>query len=315
MALESGKLNHLIKDVRQRGWGNAKGRDAGKDKIINMIRSWPDDKKRKSVEKDEKLESRNEVAVEEHIDGSSSFRRGSGEAVGLELERLEKKQMIEKGASQKTLQEEEGPEIVDLTEHTLINPAYPDQLVTIGGNLSEECKSQLRILLKKSMDVFAWELTDMIGVPKRIIEHSLNVNPSIEPVAQNRRVLASDRTQVVIKEVEEWVNAGIIRSVKYPTWIANPVLVKKADGSWRMCIDFKNLNLACPKDYYPFLDIDGKIKSVVGFRYKCFLDAYKGYHQVQMAQDDEEKTTFYTDRGMYCYTKMPFGLKNTGATY
>ncbi|GJX97495.1 reverse transcriptase domain-containing protein [Tanacetum coccineum] len=82
-----------------------------------------------------------------------------------------------------------------------------------------------------------------------------------------------------------------------------------------MCIDFKNLNSACPKDYYPLPDIDGKIESVVGFWYKCFLDAYKGYHQVQMAQEDEEKTPFYTDRDTYCYTKMPFRLKNEGATY
>ncbi|GKE06301.1 hypothetical protein Tco_1398319 [Tanacetum coccineum] len=87
------------------------------------------------------------------------------------------------------------------------------------------------------------------------------------------------------------------------------------DGSWRICIDFKNLNSACLKDYYSLPDIDGKIVSVVGFRYKCFLDAYKGYHQVQMAQDDEEKTAFYTNRGTYCYTKMSFGLKNAGATY
>ncbi|GJZ17196.1 hypothetical protein Tco_0553319 [Tanacetum coccineum] len=100
-----------------------------------------------------------------------------------ECQRLEKKQMVEKGTDKKTLQEEEGPERVDLTEQTLGNPAYPDQLVMIGGNLSEECKSQLRILLKKSMDVFAWEPADMTGIPKRIIEHSLNVNPSIEPAA------------------------------------------------------------------------------------------------------------------------------------
>ncbi|GJX19352.1 reverse transcriptase domain-containing protein [Tanacetum coccineum] len=204
---------------------------------------------------------------------------------------------------------------VDLTEHTLANPTYPDQLATIGGNLSKQCKNQLRMLLKKSMDVFAWEPADMMGIPRRIIEHSLNVNPSVEPVAQTRRVLASDRTQVVSKEVEEWVNAGIVRPVRYPTWISNPVLVKKSDGSWMMCIDFKNINSACPKDYYPLPDIDEKIESVVGFRYKCFLDAYKGYHQVQMAQDDEEKTAFYTDQGTYCYTKMPFGLKNAGATY
>ena len=82
-----------------------------------------------------------------------------------------------------------------------------------------------------------------------------------------------------------------------------------------MCVDFKNVNSACPKDYYPLPDIDWKIESVMGYKYKCFLDAYKGYHQVQMSKEDEEKTAFYTDQGTYCYTKMPFGLKNAGATY
>ncbi|GJZ99443.1 reverse transcriptase domain-containing protein, partial [Tanacetum coccineum] len=101
----------------------------------------------------------------------------------------------------------------------------------------------------------------------------------------------------------------------YLTWIANPVLVKKCDGDWRMCIDFKNLNSACPKDFYPFPNIDCKVESVIGFKYKCFLDAYKGYHQIQMSKEVEEKTAFYTDQGTYYYTKMSFGLKNVGATY
>ena len=82
-----------------------------------------------------------------------------------------------------------------------------------------------------------------------------------------------------------------------------------------MCIDFKNLNSACPKDYYPFPDMDLKIESVVGSKLKCFLDAYKGYHQVQMSIEDEEITAFYTDQGTFCYKKMSFGLKNEGATY
>nr|GEW66189.1 reverse transcriptase domain-containing protein [Tanacetum cinerariifolium] len=82
-----------------------------------------------------------------------------------------------------------------------------------------------------------------------------------------------------------------------------------------MCIDFKNFNSAFPKDYYPLSNIDCKVESVMGFKYKCFLDAYKGYHSIQMANEDKEKTAFYTDQGMYCYTKMPFGLQNAGATY
>ncbi|GJS69245.1 reverse transcriptase domain-containing protein [Tanacetum coccineum] len=71
-----------------------------------------------------------------------------------------------------------------------------------------------------------------------------------------------------------------------------------------MCIDFKNLNSACPKDYYPLPNIDCKVEAVMGFKYKCFLDAYKGYHQIQMAKEDEEKTAFYTEQGTY-YKKKP----------
>ncbi|GJU94224.1 reverse transcriptase domain-containing protein [Tanacetum coccineum] len=93
------------------------------------------------------------------------------------------------------------------------------------------------------------------------------------------------------------------------------MLVKKVDETWRMCIDFKNLNFVCPKDVYPLPKINLKIKAAMGFPFKCFLDAYKGCHQIQMDEEDEEKTAFYTDKGTYCYTKIPFGLKNARATY
>ncbi|GJZ40936.1 reverse transcriptase domain-containing protein [Tanacetum coccineum] len=89
----------------------------------------------------------------------------------------------------------------------------------------------------------------------------------------------------------------------------------KAIQAERMCVDFTDLNKACPQDCYPFLEIDWKVESLCGYPFKCFLDAYKGYHQIQMAELDEEKMAFHTSQGVYCYTKMPFGLKNVGATY
>ncbi|GKC04051.1 reverse transcriptase domain-containing protein, partial [Tanacetum coccineum] len=138
---------------------------------------------------------------------------------------------------------------------------------------------------------------------------------SVTMVAQKQRIPSPEKSKAVAKEVEEWLKAGIIRPVQYPTWISNLVLVKKADGTWRMCIDFKNVNSTCPKDHYPILEIDLKIEAVMGFHFKCFLDAYKGYHQIQMSEEDEEKTAFYTDQGTYYYVKMPFGLKNAEATY
>ncbi|GJV43445.1 reverse transcriptase domain-containing protein [Tanacetum coccineum] len=156
---------------------------------------------------------------------------------------------------------------------------------------------------------------DKAGIPRRICQNALSVNPGVTPVAQKRRILGQEKSKAVMKEVEEWLRAGIVRSVRYPTWISNPVLVEKVDGTWRMCIDFKNLNSACLKDYYPLPKIDLKIEAVMGFPFKCFLDAYKGYHQIQMSKEDEEKTAFYTNQGTSCYTKMSFGLKNAGATY
>ncbi|GJT41288.1 reverse transcriptase domain-containing protein [Tanacetum coccineum] len=106
-----------------------------------------------------------------------------------------------------------------------------------------------------------------------------------------------------------------MREVYYHDWLSHPFMVKKHDGSWRMCVDFTDLNKVCPLDCYPLPEIDWKVESLCSYPYKCFLDAYKGYHQIQMAESDEEKTAFHTNHGVYCYTKIPFGLKNAGATY
>ncbi|GJV62791.1 reverse transcriptase domain-containing protein [Tanacetum coccineum] len=108
------------------------------------------------------------------------------------------------------------------------------------------------------------------------------------------------------------VDAGIMKKVHYHSWLSNPVMVKKHDDSWRMCVDFKDLNKSCPKDGYPLPEIDWKVESLYGYSFKCFLDAYKGYQQIKMAKEDEEKTVFITSQEIFCYSKMPFGLKNAG---
>ncbi|XP_035838176.1 uncharacterized protein LOC110921310 [Helianthus annuus] len=155
----------------------------------------------------------------------------------------------------------------------------------------------------------------MVGVPRHIAEHRLNVSQDAKPVVHAKRHLGDIKHDAMKEQVLELLNAGIIREVRYQTWVASLVMVKKPNGSWRMCVDYKDLNKACPRDCYALPDIDEKIDSLATFRWKCFLDCYKGYHQVQMAFQDEDKTAFRTPTGLYCYTKMPFGLKNAGATY
>ena len=101
----------------------------------------------------------------------------------------------------------------------------------------------------------------------------------------------------------------------YPDWLANVILVKKANGKWRMCVDFTNLNKACPKDSFPLPMIDQLVDSIAGHKLLTFMDAFSGYNQIKMAEEDQEKTAFITSQELYCYKVMPFELKNAEATY
>ncbi|GJZ66233.1 reverse transcriptase domain-containing protein [Tanacetum coccineum] len=211
--------------------------------------------------------------------------------------------------------EDQPPPMNKVKEERIKVAINPEQTVMIGSDLTEKTRSKLCNLLQRSLDIFAWTSTDMTGVPRQIAEHKLNVRKGCPPVRQKKIGQAAERNIAINDEVSKLVTAGIMREVHYHDWLSNPVMVKKSDNSWRMCVDFKDLNKACPKDGYPLPKIDWKFESLCGFPFKCFMDAYKGYHQIQMAEEDEEKTAFITNQGIFCYTKMPFGLRNVGATY
>ena len=116
-------------------------------------------------------------------------------------------------------------------------------------------------------------------------------------------------------EMSKLLAANFIREVHYPEWLANVVIVKKANRKWRMCIDFTDLNQACPKDSFPLPRIDQLVDLTAEHKLFTFMDAFSGYNQILMAEEDQEKTAFVTSQGLYYYRVMPFGLKNTGATY
>ncbi|KAL0294804.1 UNVERIFIED_CONTAM: Transposon Ty3-G Gag-Pol polyprotein [Sesamum radiatum] len=155
----------------------------------------------------------------------------------------------------------------------------------------------------------------MQGVSPEIMVHKLNVHPEARPVKQKKRAFGVDRNRIIKEEVEKLLKINYIRPVQYPEWLANVVLVPKNNGKWRMCIDFTDLNRACPKDSFPLPRIDAMIDSTSGCELMSFLDAFQGYNQIRLAPEDQEKTSFVTEQGTYCYTVMPFGLKNAGATY
>ena len=151
------------------------------------------------------------------------------------------------------------------------------------------------------MEVFTWKQEDMGGVDPAVITHKLNVNPSFKPVKQKRRSFAPERQKAINEEVGKLLQARVIREVKYPEWLTNVVFVKKANGKWPLCIDFTDINRACPKDSFPLPRIDLIVNATAGHELLRFMDAFSGYNQISMDPSDQEKTSFVTGQGTYYY--------------
>ena len=155
----------------------------------------------------------------------------------------------------------------------------------------------------------------MGGIDPAIITHKLNVSPSFKLIKQKRRSFAPERQKAINEEVSKLLQARAILEVDYPNWLANVVLVKKTNGKWRLYIDFTDVNRACLKDTFSLPRIDLILDATSGHELLSFMDAFSGYNQIRMDPNDQEKTSFVTGHGTYCYQVMPFRLKNAGATY
>ena len=141
-------------------------------------------------------------------------------------------------------------EIVELVE------GKTAKMTRIRTTLSPVMRTRLVQFLKKNLDVFAWSHEDTSGISAEVIQHKLSVNLKMKPIQEKRRVFTPKWNQPVIDEVNKLLSAGFIQEVYYPEWLTNVVLAKKANGKWRMCMDFTDLNKAYPKDSFPLSRID-----------------------------------------------------------
>ena len=169
--------------------------------------------------------------------------------------------------------------------------------------------------LRKNVNVFAWDAYEAPGIDPNFIYHHLNVNPSITPRRQPLCCPSKENAEAIRNEMTKLKQAGAIKEVFYSQWLANTVVVKKKIGKWRVCVDFTDLNKACPKDPFLMPWIDQLVDATIGHPQMSFLDAFQGYNQIPLALDDLEKTAFVTPTGNYHYKVMPFSLKNAGSTY
>ncbi|XP_073020195.1 uncharacterized protein [Primulina eburnea] len=203
----------------------------------------------------------------------------------------------------------------DEQEEVGVLPGQPMKTTKIARDLEPATRAHLLQCLEKNADIFAWSSSELVGVSPHVAEHRLNIIPGSRVVKQRKRHFGPEKDKVIAGHVEELLKAGQIREVQFPTWLSNVVLVPKSAGKWLMCVDFRDLNKACPKDCYPLPRIDQLVDSTSGYELLFFMDAYQGYHQIPLAREDQEKVSFITSGGTFCYVVMPFGLKNAGATY
>ena len=205
--------------------------------------------------------------------------------------------------------------------------------VVISSLLTTAQEHDLLNLLKKNKQALGWKIFDLKGINPSICTHHIYLEEESKTVRQPQRRLNPHLQEVVRVEVLKLLQSGIIYPISDSTWVSPTQVVPKKSGvttvknekgeelstrlttSWRVCIDYRRLNEVTRKDHFPLPFIDQLLERVSGHPYYCFLDGYSGYFQIEIAPEDQEKTTFTCPFGMYAYRRMPFGLCNAPATF
>jgi hypothetical protein len=206
--------------------------------------------------------------------------------------------------------------LMNLKKSILVPGISRDQR-SLVKKLHPSLREPMITLLKEYADCFAWDYTEMPGLDRSIVEHRLPLKSGFRPFQQRIRQMKADVLVEVKKEIEKMIEAGFIRACRYAEWISSVVPVQKKDGQWRVCVDFRDLNRATPKDEYPMPVAEILINAAAGHKILSFMDGNARYNQIFMAPEDIHKTAFRVPGavGLFEYVDMTFGLKNAGATY
>ena len=199
---------------------------------------------------------------------------------------------------------------IEPVEDTQPMTIWPGKSLKLGPDLCLSNQALIEATFNDNTNLFVWSTIDLPGVDPKIVVHKLSIYKEAGYVSQKKRKLGDEWRLTIKAEAVKLLEAGFIAEAHYTTWLANIVLLK-----WRMCIDYIDLNKACPKDAYPLPSIDRLVDGAADNCVLSFLDVYFGYNQIPKALDDMIKTAFITEDSNYFYKVMPFGLKNASATY
>ncbi|OAE24162.1 hypothetical protein AXG93_2752s1770 [Marchantia polymorpha subsp. ruderalis] len=182
-----------------------------------------------------------------------------------------------------------------------------------GPKVTKEEKAKFLDIFRKYIHVFAFSYKDLKHVT--LETHRIELEEKARPIRQKQRRINPPTALVVKEEIDKLKEAGFIYEVENSEWVSPIVIVKKKNGKLRVCVDYKKLNAVTKKDYYPLPFIDEILEEVAGHEWYSFGDGYSGYNQIQIALEDQLKTTFTTPWGTFAFRVMPFGLCNAPATF
>uniref|UniRef100_A0A2N9I5J1 RNA-directed DNA polymerase n=1 Tax=Fagus sylvatica TaxID=28930 RepID=A0A2N9I5J1_FAGSY len=205
--------------------------------------------------------------------------------------------------------------------------------VVISSKLNDEQESKLLKILRMHKGAIGWTIADIKGISPLICTHRIYLEDNVKPSREMQRRLNPNMKEVVRAEVLKLLDVGIIYPISDSKWVSPTQVVPKKSGvtvvknenneliptrvttGWRVCIDYRKLNSVTRKDHFPLPFMDQILERVAGHEYYCFLDGYSGYNQIEIALEDQEKTTFTCPFGTFAYRRMPFGLCNAPATF
>ncbi|XP_070009015.1 uncharacterized protein [Nicotiana sylvestris] len=192
---------------------------------------------------------------------------------------------------------------------------------------------QLLQVLKECKTAIGWTMADIKGISPAYCMHKILLEEGHKPSREHQRRLNPNMKEVVKKEVIKWLDAGIIFPISDSSLVSpvqcvpkkgsmtvvkndnNELISTRTVTGWRICMDYRKLNLATRKDHFPLPFIDQMLDRLVGRSHFCFMDGYSGYNQISIAPEDREKTSFTCPYGIYAFQRMPFGLCNAPATF
>ena len=229
----------------------------------------------------------------------------------------------------------EGLTLKELPSHLKYEFLEPEKrkLVIISISLTEAEEQKLLEILRKYREAIAWSIEDLKGISSSICMDKILLNDNAKTSIEHQRRLNLVMKEVVRKEVLKWLNASFIYAISNSYWVSpvhvvpkkgaftvirnekNELIPTRTMTGWRVCIDYRKLNIATTKDHFPLPFIDQMLDRLAGHPHFCFLDGYSGYNQIAIAPKDQEKTTFTCPFDTFAFRRMPFGLCNAPGTF